>query len=86
MAVEAFGAESRIEGEIPNLQIAFRGAHPASGLAQDFCGRTGVLVAPCDPSESYELLLGGPFLEDFRAAVLYGDPGKVQSRCRRATA
>jgi len=62
VAVQAFGAEAPIKGEIPHLQLFVKGAQPGSGLAQDFEGETGVLVAPCELSNSYNLLLGRPFM------------------------
>ena len=77
-AVEAFGGETKSEGEIPELLVSFRGAQPHSGLAQDFHARISSLVAPCELGEAYELLLGEPFLTRFSAQLRYGAQGGVQ--------
>jgi len=39
-----------------------RGTQAASRSAQEFKGEVGVLVAPCELSNSYDLLLGRPFM------------------------
>ena len=44
-----------------------RGAQPRSGLGQDFDARIRILVAPGELDNSYQLLLGEPFLTKFKA-------------------
>ena len=75
VAVQAFGAEAPIKGEIPDLQVFVRGTQAASGLAQEFKGETGVLVAPCELSNSYDLLLGRPFMSAHEMGMVHHKHG-----------
>lgn len=77
-AVTAFGEETTIRGRVSDLELVFRGMHPASGLGQDFRARHKLLVAPGELSTDYELLLGGPFLDKFRAQLQYGEQPRIQ--------
>ena len=78
VAVEAFGGETKIEGEIPEMHVTFRGAQPHSGLSQEFTARISTLIAPRELDHAYELLLGEPFLEQFGAQLRYGAQGCIQ--------
>ena len=77
-AIEAFGAETKLEQMIQRLHVSFRGAQLHSGLAQEFHGQAEeVLVAPGELSDGYQLLLGAPFLDEYEATLKFGAQGSI---------
>jgi len=77
VALEAFGGKTPLTKAVPELDLVLRGAQPRSGLGQDFKARIRVIVAPAELADSYELLLGEPFLNHFQACLDYGGAGSI---------
>ena len=74
VAVEAFGRETALTQQARGVQLRFPGTNPRSLLAQDFAATWDFIVAPCERSAEYDILLGTRFIRRFRLNLSFQEP------------